>query len=79
MYTLRAQLERGGFSIKRAANPSEALDRLRSFGTAAIEITGPRGEALSLEDLELLAQRHAALLKRLEDPISLETERPTAD
>jgi len=59
MYTIRAELERGGFSVERAANAAEALDRLASMEGLRIEISGPRGEPLTKNDLLVHLSREA--------------------
>ena len=59
MYTIRAELERGGFSIKRAASASDALDRVASMEGLKIEISGPQGEPLTRNDLLVHLSREA--------------------
>jgi len=59
MYTIRAELERGGFSVKRAATAGEALERLESMAGLKIEIAGPRGETLTKNELLVHLSREA--------------------
>jgi hypothetical protein len=66
MYTIRAELERGGFSIKRAANASDALDRVASMEGLKIEISGPEGEPLTKNDLLVRLSREARELANRE-------------
>jgi CheY-like chemotaxis protein len=59
MYTIRAELERGGFSVKHATTAAEALERLEAMGGLKIEIAGPRGEKLTKNELLVHLSREA--------------------
>ncbi len=59
MYTIRAELERGGFSVKRASTATEALLRLDMMDGLKIEVSGPLGEKLTKNELLIRVSREA--------------------
>jgi len=59
MYTIRAELERGGFSVRRATTATEALLRLEAMEGLKIEIAGPLGERLTKNELLVRVSREA--------------------
>lgn len=59
MYTIRAELERGGFSVRRASTATEALLRLDGMEGLKIEIAGPLGEKLTKNELLIRVSREA--------------------
>jgi hypothetical protein len=59
VYTIRAELERGGFSVKRASTATEALLRLETMEGLNIEIAGPLGEKLTRNELLVRVSREA--------------------
>lgn len=63
MYTIRAELERGGFSVRRATTATEALLRLEAMDGLKIEIAGPRGEALTKNELLVRVSREARAVR----------------
>jgi hypothetical protein len=59
MYTIRAELERGEFSVRRASTATEALLRLETMEGLKIEIAGPLGEKLTKNELLVRVSREA--------------------
>jgi hypothetical protein len=63
MYTIRAELECGGFSVKRASTATEALLRLETLEGLKIEIAGPLGEKLTKNELLIHVSREARTVR----------------
>jgi hypothetical protein len=59
MYTIRAELERGGFSVECASTAAEAIERLESMTGLKIDIAGPLGEKLTRNELLVHLSREA--------------------
>lgn len=59
MYTIRAELEYGGVSLKGAPTAAEALECLETMTGRNLEIAGPRGETLTKSELLVRLSREA--------------------